>query len=46
MSTNYIKTPIFTTLEDIVKKDYTLSATQYKSLQIRNKNIFPLASFF
>ena len=45
MSTNYIKTPIFTTLEDIVKKDYTLSATQYKSLQIRNKNIFPLASF-
>lgn len=45
MRTNYIKTPIFTTFEDIIHKDYTLSATQYKSLQIKNKNIRPLASF-
>ena len=45
MSINYIKIPIFTTIEDIIKKDYTLSATQYKSLQIKNKNIHSLASF-
>lgn len=45
MSINYIETPIFTTIEDIIKKDYTLSATQYKSLQIKNKNIYPLAYF-
>lgn len=45
MKINYIKTPIFTTLEDIIRKDYTLSATQYKSLQIKNKNLHPLAFF-
>lgn len=45
MNINYIETPIFTTIEDIIKKDCTLSATQYKTLQIKNKNLHPLSSF-
>lgn len=45
MGTNYIETPSFTTLADIVQNNYSLSATQYKSLQIKNKNIHPLSSF-
>lgn len=42
---NYIDIPIYTTLNEIVKNNYTLSATQYKSLQIKNKNIVPLKEF-
>lgn len=42
---NYIDIPIYTTLNDIKNKNYTLSATQYKSLQIKNKNIYPLSAF-
>ena len=42
---NYIDIPIFTTLRDIIDKGYTLSARQYKSLQIKNKNLYPLTYF-
>lgn len=42
---NYIDIPIFTTLKDIINKEYTLSARQYKSLQIKNKNLYPLTFF-
>lgn len=45
MDRSYIETSIFTTFKDITEKNYTLSATQYKSLQIKNKNISPLAAF-
>lgn len=45
MSTNYIKTPLYTTLEEIVSKNYTLSATQHKALCIKNTNVLPLSKF-
>lgn len=45
MSKTYIDIPAYTTYNDIINKDYTLSATQYKSLNINNKNIKPLSSF-
>lgn len=41
----YIKVPLVTTLNEIINKDYTLSATQYKSFHIKNKNIKPLSTF-
>lgn len=45
MKKNYIDIPIFTTIQEIIEKDYTLSATQYKSLQIKNKNLKLVSSF-
>lgn len=45
MSKTYIDIPTYTTYNDIINKDYTLSATQYKSFNINNKNIKPLSSF-
>lgn len=45
MSINYIETPKYTTLNDIITKGYTLSATQYKALQIKNKSVYPLSYF-
>ena len=39
MSKNYIDVPIFTTIKEIKDRDYTLSATQYKTFSIKNKNI-------
>lgn len=41
----YIKVPLVTSLNEIINKDYTLSATQYKSFHIKNKNIKPLSTF-
>lgn len=45
MKKKYIDIPLFTTLDEIVNKNYTLSATQYKFFNISNKNIKPLSSF-
>ena len=45
MKKQYIDIPLFTTLEDIISKDYTLSATQYKSFLIKNKNVKPVSEF-
>lgn len=45
MSKKYIDIPQFTTLEEIISKNYTLSATQYKSLNITNSNKKPLSYF-
>ena len=45
MKKKYVDIPLFTTLSEIVNKDYTLSATQYKSFNISNKNIKPLSEF-
>lgn len=39
MSKNYIDVPMFTTIKEVEERDYTLSATQYKTFSIRNKNI-------
>lgn len=45
MKRKYIETPIFTTINDIFERNFTLSATQYKSLQIKNKNVHSLKHF-
>lgn len=45
MKKDYIDTPLFTTLNEIKNKNYTLSATQYKSLNIKNKNTKHLFDF-
>lgn len=45
MSKQYIKVPSFTTINEIIDKEYTLSATQYKSLCIKNNNKKILADF-
>lgn len=45
MKKNYIEIPLFTTLNEIIGKNYTLSATQYKSFNSQNKNIKPLSAF-
>ena len=39
MSENYIDIPMFTTIKEVEERDYTLSATQYKTFSIKNKNI-------
>lgn len=41
----YVDVPLYTTLEKIINKNYTLSATQYKTFNIINKNIKPLSDF-
>lgn len=45
MAKNYIDVPNYTCINDIERKNYTLSATQYKSFDIKNKNIKPLSYF-
>ena len=45
MKKKYVDIPLFTTLNEIVSKNYTLSATQYKSFNIPNKNIKYLSDF-
>lgn len=42
---NYIDIPLFTSFNEIINKNYTLSATQYKSFNIKNKNIKPVSAF-
>ena len=46
MSKQYIKVPSFTTINEIIDKEYTLSATQYKSLCIKNNNQKNFGRFF
>lgn len=45
MERNFIDVPLYTTFKDIINKDFSLSATQYKSLCINNKNQIPLKDF-
>lgn len=45
MKKQYIDIPLNTTLEEIISKDYTLSATQYKSFLIENKNTLSVLEF-
>lgn len=45
MSKNYIDIPIFTTINEIETKNYTLSATQYKTFSIKNNNIKTVRDF-
>lgn len=42
---NYIDIPIHTTLNEIIDKNYTLSATQYKRFCIKNSNHKALSDF-
>lgn len=45
MKKQYIDIPLFTTFQNITDKNYTLSATQYKSFQAENKNVKPVSEF-
>lgn len=45
MKKQYIDIPLFTTFKNIIDKNYTLSATQYKSFQSENKNVKPVFEF-
>lgn len=45
MKNQYIDIPLFTTYNEIIDKNYTLSATQYKSFNIVNKNIKTVSDF-
>ncbi len=41
----YIDVPQFTTLHDIEEREYTLSATQYKTFCINNTNVLKIGDF-
>lgn len=45
MSKDYIDVPIFTTINDIENRKFTLSATQYKTFNIKNKNVMTIRDF-
>ena len=45
MSKQYIDIPLYTTFNDISAKNFSLSATQYKSFCIKNKNIVTVRDF-
>ena len=45
MTKQYINIPSFTTYNDIVSKDYSFSATQYKTFCIKNSNTIPVSEF-
>lgn len=45
MAKQYIDIPLFTTINEITDKDFTLSATQYKTFNIPNKNVVFVADF-
>ncbi len=42
---NYIKTPSKTLFSDIVKNRYSLSASQYRKFEIKNKNTLKVSDF-
>ncbi len=42
---DYIYIPQFTTFEEMIRKNYSFSATQYKSFNIQNKTATPLLAF-
>lgn len=41
----YIYIPQFTTIKNIIEKNYTLSSTQYKSFNVKNKNLLKVSHF-
>ena len=45
MNKNYIDVPTFTTLNEIMEKDFTLSATQYKTFFVKNNNLLLVSDF-
>lgn len=45
MKKNYINVPLYTTYNEILDKGITLSATQYKTLNVKNKNLTKLSDF-
>ncbi|HAU5019179.1 TPA: restriction endonuclease subunit S [Clostridioides difficile] len=45
MTKKYIDIPKYTTLNEIIEKQYTLSATQYKTFSIKNKTQLTVADF-
>lgn len=45
MKREYIDIPIFTTYNEIINKNHTLSATQYKSFNIANENTKAVSDF-
>lgn len=45
MNNNYIHVPQTTTLNEIKERGFTLSATQYKSFCVENKNLITVADF-
>lgn len=45
MKREYIDIPIFTTYNEIINKNHTLSATQYKSFNIANENTKSVSDF-
>ena len=45
MKCSYVDIPLFTTIHDVSSKNYTLSATQYKTFCIKNSNVKPVSYF-
>ncbi len=45
MAKQYIDIPQYTTYNEIVSKDYSFSATQYKTFCIKNSNVIPVSKF-
>ncbi|MCM1524622.1 MAG: restriction endonuclease subunit S [Ruminococcus sp.] len=45
MTNKYINVPLFTTINKIISQNYTLSATQYKKLCIKNNNVQAVSRF-
>lgn len=45
MEKNFIHVPLVTSLNEIKERNYTLSATQYKTFSTKNKNLVTVADF-
>ncbi len=45
MEREYIDIPLYTTFEDISSKNFSLSATQYKTFSINNQNVVAVGDF-
>jgi type I restriction enzyme S subunit len=45
MDHKYVRTPLTITYTSIVEKDFSLSSSQFKHLEIQNKNIHPVSEF-
>ncbi len=45
MAKQYIDIPQYTTYKEITSKDYSFSATQYKTFCIKNSNTIPISEF-
>ena len=42
---NYIDVPSFTTFDEIAQKDFSFSASQYKTFCCKNKTLVPVSAF-